>query len=129
MPVVTCFIWFFIQKFYESYDKAWHNTRKTAMVGLLQISSNFTSFFEDTQIMGDASSNLVIQVSLDNTFVLQSEMSKKEIYDAYDRFSNRIMVDCEHLLTIETTPIVIEPLYRQINFLMVKEFGLGLLAL
>jgi hypothetical protein len=125
---------FSFQKFYESSEEAFLDVEKTKIVGFLQIDSNFTRFFasslleksKDVKMTGKL--NHVIEAFLDFSFH-HRVMVKKEIYDTFDRFVERVIDDCENLLTIDSSTIVFEALYWIGNFELTKFIGIGFIPL
>jgi hypothetical protein len=95
--------------------------------GFLQISSNFTSSFSTSR--QDITDIRPIQVFLDNSFKHQAEFIKKELYEAYFRFAERVMEDCEDLVTTETSSLVVEAVHGENDFNLSKQICLGIVCM
>jgi hypothetical protein len=116
------------KKFYESFNEAHREAKETKTIGFLQINSNFTSFFADVRAKKAITGNQTTEVYLDNTLILQV-LTQMEIFFAYRRFIEQIMVDCEDLLTIENSPIMTEALYGKFVSRVTETIGLGFVPL
>jgi hypothetical protein len=83
--------------------------------------------FNDDGVEEDFTDNGIIKIYLDNTNMQMTSMVKKEIYDTYQRFIEKIMTDCGKLKNAGSFPIVFETLFGRIDFSMMKTMGLGLI--
>lgn len=72
--------------------------------------------FFDEDVDKDFTENGVIQVQLDSTNVHHTVIIKKEIYETYQRFAKRIMIDCGKSKNAGGSPIVFEALFGELLY-------------
>jgi hypothetical protein len=114
-----------LQKFYDSTEEALRDLKMAKLKGFLQINSNFTSSFSTSR------QDIIepIQVFLDNSFKHQAGFIKKELYETYFRFANRMKEECKDLLNIKTSSFDVEAVHGKIDYNVTKEICLGIVCL
>jgi hypothetical protein len=109
----------FAQAFYKTYNEALQDTSKGNLIGFIQFSPNFTkslTLFNDDGVDVDISDNGIIQVFLDQTDIQKAAFIRRKLYEAYQKFTESLMVDCGKSKKAGNTPIVFEAAFGDLNF-------------
>lgn len=110
---------FFFQKHYETFDEAFHDAKRSKILGFIVFSENFTDalpIFNDVAAEEDFTDDGLVQVYLDNSNSYAMTLIKKTLYDTYQLFIKGIMADCRKSEAAGSLPIAFETLFGEINF-------------
>lgn len=117
----------FFQKHYKNYEDAVYDAKKGELIGVIQFDANYTDsliLFNNEAISTKRfySDNGDIKITLDQTDLQKTAQIERKIYDAYQNFMEKLMVDCELSKKAGNIPIVYEDFYGKIDF----DFSLSL---
>lgn len=110
-------IFLFFQTFYDDFQKALIDVKSFKISGFLHFLPNFTNalpLFNDEAAEDDKSDT--IQVFLDQTNIQTTLFIKKNIYETYNKFTARLMIDCGKSEKAGSSPISFEAEFGRIDF-------------
>lgn len=106
------------QKFFNTFDEALADVKAGKIVGFIHFSSNFSDhlplFYDDS--IHDYTDYGLVKVYLDQTDLQQSTLVTREIYEAYRRFSEKLMGDCGKSIKAGNIPITYEAAHGTMDF-------------
>lgn len=125
--LISSFIFF--QKYYKTFNDALVVAKKVEIIGIILITSNFTENFSSGDFMKLGSSGLgSIQIHLDHTDIQLVAIFRDKFSKAYERFSEKLMIDCGKPRKSGNIPITFETDYGRFNYDMRNTLVLGFLV-
>lgn len=108
---------FSLQEYYDTFDDAYHATKKGKIWGFIYFTSNFTESLQDVRDnVRDAEpgsyDNQEIKVYLDKSDQQVTFFLEKKLLEAYKNFAEYLMTECQLPKQLANAPINFEtPLY------------------
>lgn len=103
------------KKMFSSHDEAFAAAKRGDIFGFIQFSSNFT---ESVPIfnLNELDESGVIKVYMDKSDLQKKTLIERKLFEVYDRFVEKVMVDCEYSRKVGKSPITFEALYGIFDF-------------
>lgn len=106
------------KRFFNSYEEAFTTAKRGEILGFVYFSRNFTQalkyFNDDAQ--EDLTEDGIVQVYLEETDLQKSTFMKRMLHEAYERFIERLMVDCGKSKRAGSSPIIFKAEYGELDF-------------
>lgn len=121
---------FDIRKSYKSFEDAKCHVLNGYIYGFIMIGKGFSNHLQTRINSGmDLNYNIsdddVISVYLDQTNYQITNFIKKSLYESYEKFTDKLISDCERDCNTETLPMKITSMYGKLNDEFRKTMSVG----
>jgi hypothetical protein len=111
---------FAIRKSYKLFEDAENDVLSGQTYGFIQIGKDFSKHLQTRLNNGmDLKYNItdadVINVYMDQTNFQIANFVKKTLYESYDKFTEKLMSDCERDYNTEALPIKVIAIFGKLN--------------